>query len=100
MAEITKKIDGLCEIHSFYPPNDAFNIFLNTAEIIFRKFFEGTFNLYFPFLFSFETDMENLIKINSLYDYFLYLRGLKQFLFNEESQFSMASLLYMSDELQ
>ena len=100
MSEITKKIDGLCEIHSFYPPNDAFNIFLNTAEIIFRKFFEGTFNLYFPFLFSFETDMDNLIKINSLYDYFLYLRGLKQFLFNEESQFSMASLLYMSDELQ
>lgn len=99
VIEMTKHIDNLCELHAFVPPTDIFNIFLNTAEIIYRKFFEGCFKTYFTNLFLFEVDKDGLIKIDALYNYFFYLRALKKFLFKEESQISMASLLYMTGEL-
>ena len=96
---MTKHIDNLCELHAFVPPTDIFNIFLNTAEIIYRKFFEGCFKSCFTNLFLCEVDKDGLIKIDALYNYFFYLRALKKFLFKEESQISMTSLLYMTGEL-
>ena len=96
---MSKQIEHLCKRHSFFPPVDTFNIFLNTAEIIHRRFFEESFHLYFPELFEVELDKDNLIKIESLYNMFMYLRTMRSFLFTKNNQMCMSSMLFVSDEL-
>ena len=96
---ITQQIEQLCKRHSFFPPVDTMNIFINTAEIIHRRFFEESFKLYLPELFEVELDNENLIKIESLYNMFMYLRSMKTFLFNEQNRMCMTSILFVSDDL-
>ena len=96
---MSKQIEHLCKRHSFFPPVDTFNIFLNTAEIIHRRFFEESFHLYFPELFEVELDKDNLIKIESLYNMFMYLRTMRGFLFTKSNQMCMSSMLFVSDEL-
>ena len=94
------KIEELIKIHSFVPPIDIFNIFCNTAEIIHRKFFEICFNKYFGDFFYYEYDKDDLIRIDSLYNQFLYLRSLKNFLFSEENNVNYSTILFMEEEFK
>lgn len=99
IVTISQQIEHLCKRHSFFPPVDTMNIFINTAEIIHRRFFEESFKLYLPDLFEMETDNDSLIKIESLYNMFMYLRSMKTFLFTEQNRVYMTSILFVSDDL-
>ena len=70
----------------FFPPSNTFNIFLNTTQIIHRTFFEVAVKSMNCDLFTIEVDNSKYIKIDSMYNNFLYLRNLKNFLFDEENQ--------------
>jgi hypothetical protein len=94
------KMEELIKLHSFVPPIDIFNIFCNTAEIIHRKFFELCFNKYFGDFFYYEYDKDDLIRIDSLYNNFLYLRSLKNFLFSEENNINFSTILFMEEEFK
>ena len=86
MQKILKRIDLLSKNHCFVPPSNTFNIFLNTTEIIHRTFFEVAVKSMNCDLFAVDVDNSKYIKIDSMYNNFLYLRNLKNFLFNEENQ--------------
>ena len=79
--DITKQINELIKMHSLVPPIDVFNIFCNTAEIIYRKFFEICFKSFLGEIFYLEMDKDNLIRNDELYNYFMYLRHLFLILF-------------------
>lgn len=97
MLEIMKQIEYLIKKHSFVPPVDVYNIFANTSEIIHRKFFEICFDMFVGKLFSYEIDNDNLIKIDSMYNYFLYLRGVKNFLFMDKNKMYYSSMIFNAD---
>ena len=78
-------IEKCCRKHSFLPPNDSFNIFFNTTEIIQRKFFELFFNEFIGDIFEFQRDNDNLIKLDSLYQIFVCIRRLKKVIFMENN---------------
>ena len=78
-------IQKCCKKHSFLPPNDSFNIFFNTTEIIQRKFFELFLNEFIGDIFDFKKDNDNLIKLDSLYEIFICIRRLKKIIFNESN---------------
>ena len=82
LKDITKQINELIKMHSLVPPIDVFNIFCNTAEIIYRKFFEICFKSFLGEIFYLEMDKDNLIRNDELYNYFMYLRNLKNILFS------------------
>ena len=86
MQKIIKRIDLLSKNHCFVPPSNAFNIFLNTTEIIHRSFFEAAFKTMCCDIFTMEVDNSKFLKIDSMYSNFLYLRNLKNFIFDEENQ--------------
>ena len=62
------------------------NIFLNTTEIIHRSFFEAAFKTMCCDIFTMEVDNSKFLKIDSMYSNLLYLRNLKNFIFDEENQ--------------
>ena len=94
------KMEELIKLHSFVPPNNIFNIFCNTAEIVHRKFFEICFNNYFGDFFYYEYNKDDLIRIDSFYNQFLYLRSLKNFLFSEENNINFSTILFMEEEFK
>ena len=98
LNEVYKLIEECSKQHSFLPPNETFNIFFNTTEIIHRKFFEIFFNELIGKIFKYEKDKDNLIKLDSLYNYFLYLRGLKNILFVEKNRIYFSNVFFMDDE--
>ena len=96
---LNKEIEELCQIHSLVTPNDIFNLFCNASEIIHRKFFQLTINNYLGNIFYLEEDKDGLIKIEDLYNYFLYIRALKIMLFNSEKKESVVSKILIEDML-
>ena len=98
ITEVMKHIDEGRQAHSFVPPTDTFNIFFNTTEIIHRKFFEIFFDEFIGKIFSYEKDKDGLIKLDSLYNYFVYLRGLKNILFIEKNRIYFSSVFFMDEE--
>lgn len=97
MQNIIKKIGTLTKNHSFVPPTNAFNIFLNTTEIIHRTFFDICIKSMKCDIFTIESDNNKIIKIDSLYNNFLFLRNLKNYLFNENNKKGTGSLLFLQD---
>ena len=97
LKKITNQIHDLIKKHSLLPPTDIFNIFSNTAEIIYRKFFQICFKSYIGDIFYFEIDKDNLIKNDELYNYFMYLRNLKNLLFSDKNKIYFSSMLLMED---
>ena len=98
LNEVYKLIEECSKQHSFLPPNETFNIFFNTTEIIHRKFFEIFFDELIGKIFHYEKDNDNLIKLDSLYNYFLYLRGLKNILFVEKNRIYFSNVFFMDEE--
>jgi hypothetical protein len=96
-SQILKKIEEAKVTHSFVPTNDYYNVFQNSLEIIHRKFFELCFEDYFPKIFTIERDMNSLMKLDSLYSYFIYLRGLKNLLFTDKNKIFFSNVFF-SDE--
>ena len=96
---LNKEIEELCQIHSLVTPNDIFNLFCNASEIIHRKFFQITINNYLGNIFYIEEDKEGIIKIEDLYNYFLYIRALKIMLFNSEKKDNYISKILIEDML-
>ena len=96
---LNKEIEELCQIHSLVTPNDIFNLFCNASEIIHRKFFQLTVNNYLGNIFYFEEDKDGIIKIEDLYNYFLYIRALKLMLFNNEKKENLVSKILIEDML-
>ena len=97
LNSINKEIEELCNVHSLLTPDNIFNIFCNAAEIIHRKFFQITMNNYLGNIFYLEEDKEGNIKIEDLYNYFLYLRALKLMLFNTDKKDYFMNNILMSD---
>jgi hypothetical protein len=96
LNEILKKIEEVKQIHAFLQPNTRENIVHNTIEIVHRKFFEIVFEEFFPKIFQYEKDKNNnLLKLDSLYSFFLNLRGLKNFLFTDENKIHFANILFL-----
>ena len=87
----------MCNVHSLLTPDNIFNIFCNAAEIIHRKFFQITMNNYLGNIFYLEEDKEGNIKIEDLYNYFLYIRALKLMLFNSDKKKYFLSNLLIED---
>ena len=83
---LNKEIEELCNVHSLVVPDNIFNLFCNAAEIIHRKFFQITINNYLGNIFYLEEDKEGNIKIEDLYNYFMYIRALKLMLFNSDKK--------------
>ena len=96
---LNKEIEELCQIHSLVTPNDIFNLFCNASEIIHRKFFQITINNYLGNIFYLEEDKDGVIKIEDLYNYFLYIRALKIMLFNGEKKDNFVSKILIEDML-
>ena len=96
---LNKEIEELCQIHSLVIPNDIFNLFCNASEIIHRKFFQLTINNYLGTIFYLEEDKDGVIKIEDLYNYFLYIRALKILLFNNEKKDNFVSKILIEDML-
>ena len=99
LNSIKKEIDELCNIHSLLTPDNIFNLFCNASEIIHRKFFQITINNYLGNIFQIEEDKEGIIKIEDLYNYFLYIRALKLMLFNNENKENYVSKILIEDML-
>ena len=97
LNSINKEIEELCNVHSLLTPDNIFNIFCNAAEIIHRKFFQITMNNYLGNIFYLEEDKEGNIKIEDLYNYFLYLRALKLMLFKTDKKDYFMNNILMSD---
>ena len=83
---LNKEIEELCNVHSLVVPDNIFNLFCNAAEIIHRKFFQMTINNYLGNIFYLEEDKEGNIKIEDLYNYFMYIRALKLMHFNSDKK--------------
>jgi len=96
--QLMKVINECKRSHLFLPPNDNFNIFFNTTEIIHRKFFEIFFDEFIGKIFSYEKDKDNLIKLDSLYNFFIYLRNLKNILFVEKNRIYFSNVFFMDEE--
>ena len=96
---LNKEIDELCQIHSLVTPNDIFNLFCNASEIIHRKFFQLAINNYLGAIFYIEEDKDGVIKIEDLYNYFLYVRSLKLMLFNNDKKDHLVSKILIEDML-
>ena len=86
LNSINKEIEELCKVHALLIPDNIFNLFCNAAEIIHRKFFQITIEYYLGNIFYIEEDKEGNIKIEDMYSYFLYIRALKLFLFNNNKK--------------
>ena len=98
LNEVQKLIEECSKHHSFLQPYETFNIFFNTTEIIHRKFFEIFFEEFIGKIFYYEKDKDNLIKLESLYNFFLYLRGLKNILFVEKNRIYFSNVFFMDDD--
>lgn len=98
MQNIIKQIDNMTENHSLVPPVNPFNIFLNTTEIIHRTFFEIALKTLRCDIFTIERDNNKIMKIDSIYNNFLYLRNFKNFLFTEDTSATSGSLIYINEE--
>ena len=98
MNEVYKLIEECSKNHTFLQPYETFNIFFNTTEIIHRKFFEIFFDEFIGKIFYYEKDKDNLIKLDSLYNIFLYLRGLKNILFVEKNRIYFSNVFFMDDD--
>ena len=95
LNNIKKEIEELCTIHSLLIPDNIFNLFCNASEIIHRKFFQITMNSYLGKIFYLEEDKEGNIKMEDLYNYFLYVKALKLLLFNSEKKdYFMNNILF------
>jgi hypothetical protein len=95
LNEILKKIEEVKKNHSFLQPSSRENIIHNTIEIVHRKFFEIAFEDFFPKIFNFEKEKSNnLLKLDSLYSFFLNLRGLKNFLFTDENKLHFSNIFF------
>ena len=94
LDKVLSMIEEAKKLHSFVPTNCTFNVFINTAELIHRKFFQSFFDKIIGKIFSYEKDQNNLIKLDSIYMVFIYLRKLKNYLFVEtnKSYFSNSML--------
>ena len=95
---VTPNILYMTENHSLVPPVNPFNIFLNTTEIIHRAFFEIALKTLKCDIFTIERDNNKIMKIDSIYNNFLYLRNFKNFLFSEDSSGTSSSLIYINEE--
>jgi hypothetical protein len=91
---ILAKIEESKEIHSFLPPNCRENIIQNAIEIVHRKFFEISIEEFLSDLFILERDKNNLIKLESMYSYFLHLRNLKNHLFTDENKVHFSNIFF------
>ena len=98
LNEVQKLIEECSKHHSFLQPYETFNIFFNTTEIIHRKFFEIFFEEFIGKIFYYEKDKDSLIKLESLYNFFLYLRGLKNILFVEKNRIYFSNVFFMDDD--
>jgi hypothetical protein len=96
--QILKKIEDAKLEHAFMPTNDYYNVFHNTLEIAHRKFFELSFEDFFPKIFTLEKDSNNLIKLDSIYNQFIYLRGLKNLLFTEKNKIFFSNVFFDDDD--
>ena len=83
---LNKEIEELCNVHALVVPDNIFNLFCNASEIIHRKFFQMTINNYLGNIFYLEEDKEGNIKIEDLYNYFMYIRAFKLMLFNSDKK--------------
>ena len=97
MQNIIKQIENLTQNHSLVPPVNAFNIFLNTTEIIHRAFFEIALKTLKCDIFTIDVDNNKIMKIDSIYNNFLFLRNLKNFLFTDGNS-TASSLIYINEE--
>ncbi|MCQ2818749.1 MAG: hypothetical protein MJ252_15895 [archaeon] len=84
--EINKMVEESKKSHSYVPTNCTYNIFYNTSEIIHRKFFQNLFDKFIANIFIYEKDQTGVIKLHSLYSFFIYIRGLKNMLFIEKNR--------------
>lgn len=96
--QILKKIEEAKMEHAFMPTNDYYNVFHNTLEIAHRKFFELSFEDFFPKIFTIEKDSNNLIKLDSIYNQFIYLRALKNLLFTEKNKIFFSNVFFDDDD--
>jgi hypothetical protein len=96
LNEILKKIEEVKKNHALLQPNNHANIIHNTIEIVHRKYFEIAFEEFFPKTFNLEKDKtNNLIKLDSLYSFFLNLRGLKNYLFTDENKVHFSNVFFL-----
>ena len=95
---VNQLINECKKSHLFLPPNENFNIFFNTTEIIHRKFFEIFFDEFIGKIFTYEKDKDNLIKLDSLYNFFIYLKNLKNILFVEKNRIYFSNVFFMDEE--
>ena len=97
LNSINKEIEELCNVHSLLTPDNIFNLFCNAAEIIHRKFFQLTINNYLGNIFYLEEDKEGNIKIEDMYNYFMYIRELKLMLFNNDNKHYFLNNIFIED---
>ena len=86
LNSLNQEIEESCSLHALLIPDNIFNLFCNASEIIHRKFFQLTFYNYLGNIFYLEEDKEGNIKIEDMYNYFLYIRSLKLMLFNNNKK--------------
>lgn len=66
--------------HVYLPPNSIENIDNNTVEFIHRKYCEQIIYNFFPIAYGLEKDNHDSIKLDSLYDYYLIIKEIKNYL--------------------
>jgi hypothetical protein len=96
-SDILVKINEMKSNHIFLTPDSKENIIHNSIEIIYRKFFENSFQEFFPKLFIFEKDTKldyDFLKLDCLFSYFMYLKNLKSYLFTFENKIQFADLFF------
>jgi hypothetical protein len=98
LLEVNRKIEEIKKNHMFFPPNDYFNIIHNTTEISHRKFYQKCFEDYFNKVFIYENDSFGFINIESIVSYFYYIKGLKNFLYNDANKVFYANMIFMEDD--
>ena len=96
---LNKEIEELCNVHALVVPDNIFNLFCNASEIIHRKFFQMTINNYLGNIFYLEEDKEGNIKIEDLYNYFMYIRAFKLMLFNSDKKEYFMNIILDKDIL-
>ncbi len=94
-TQLTKKISMIKENHLFLVSNSWNNIFSNSSEFFCRKYFELCVEEYFPKFFAIEKDSNGIIKTDSFYSYFFYLRGLKNYLFTDENKIQFSNVFFL-----
>ena len=97
-SQIKKWFEYTKKFHEFIPNNSLDNIYINTSEIIQRKFFEILIKNYFGDIINIELEKNKTLSMDDFHQILMVIRRMKKILFTNKNFEYYSDLPFLNEQ--